>query len=147
MNLPNFSHLKELTLKDIFANEYVIFMVHVLLVTGVFLNISQLYRQYNIVKEFDKEKTVLSILTQDRKDLEDRKNYFGSELYKEKFGKEVGYKSKGEQVIDTSQIEKSTSNEPTNYIPDESKVYKSNWEKWWDVFFITPQDALDSKPK
>ncbi len=144
MNFSVFSRIKEMTLKDIFANEYVIFTVHVLLVSGVFLNITQLYRQYNIQKEFEKEKTVLSILTQDRKDLEDRKNYFGSPLYKEKYSKEIGYKSKGEQVLDTSQIEKSTSNEPTNFVPDQTKTYKNNWEKWWDVFFITPQDFVET---
>jgi hypothetical protein len=131
-----------MTLKTFFAQPISIFVVHVLLVTGVMLNIFQFYRQYNIQKDFDKQKSVLAFLTQEIKDAESLKDYSSSPLYKEKYAKDIGYKTKGETVIDTSQIEKSqdVSSTPSDYKPAKTTQEKKNWEKWWDVFFL-PETA------
>jgi hypothetical protein len=127
-----------MTLKFFFAQPAVIFGVHVLLVTGVILNIFQFYRQYNIQKDFEKQKSVLAFLTQEIKDAESLKDYSSSPLYKEKYAKDIGYKTKGETVIDTSQIEKAqdVSNTPSDYKPVKIEQEKKNWEKWWDIFFL-----------
>jgi hypothetical protein len=131
-----------MTMKDFFAQPTVIFGVHVLLVTGVMLNIFQFYRQYNIQKDFEKQKSVLAFLTQEIKDAESLKDYSSSTLYREKYAKEIGYKTKGEVVIDTSQIEKSEdiSSTPSDYKPIKTVQEKKNWEKWWDIFFL-PDDT------
>jgi ABC-type bacteriocin/lantibiotic exporter with double-glycine peptidase domain len=127
-----------MTLKTFFAQPVVIFGVHVLLVTGVMLNIFQFYRQYTIQKDYEKQKSVLAFLTQEIKDAETQKDYTSSQLYKEKFAKESGYKVKGETVIDTSKIEaaNSVSSTPSQYKPSVTIQEKKNWEKWWEMFFL-----------
>jgi hypothetical protein len=125
-----------MTIKEFFSKEYAIFGIHVLLVTGVMLNIFQFYRQYTIRQQFSKEQGYISVLLQEKRDTEQRKGYISSDLYKEKFAKESNYKTKGEQVIDTSNIEENTSSEPSEYKPTEQTTNKKNWEKWWEIFFL-----------
>jgi hypothetical protein len=128
-----------MTIKDFFSIPSIRFSVHVLIVLGVMLNIYQLYRIDNIQRDLNKEQTVLSLLTQENSDTNNEKDYYGSYLFKEKYAKDYqGYKIRGETVIDTSLVEPDSVANNTNYKPTNIVKSKSNWEKWWDVFFLSP---------
>ena len=128
-----------MTIKEFFSIPSVRFGVHVLLVLGVMINIYQLYRIDKIQRDLDKEKNVLGLLTQENNDANNEKDYFGSYLFKEKYAKDIeGYKVRGEEVIDTSLSEPDSSVNNINYKPAQISKAKTNWEKWWDVFFLAP---------
>jgi hypothetical protein len=128
-----------MTIKEFFSIPSVRFCVHVLIVLGVMINIYQLYRIDRIQQDLNKEKNVLGLLTQENSDSNNDKDYFGSYLFKEKYAKDTqGYKIRGEDVIDTSLVEPTSNSLDTNYKPSEVKKVKSNFQKWWDVFFLSP---------
>jgi hypothetical protein len=127
-----------MTIRQFFSIPSVRFGVHVLIVVGVLINVYQLYRIDRIQQDLNKEKNILGILTQENNDARNDKDYFGSYLFKEKYAKDYqGFKIRGEDVIDTSLVEPDSNSSNTNYKPAEVKKTKSNWEKWWDVFFFS----------
>jgi hypothetical protein len=128
-----------MTIKEFFSIPSVRFGVHVLLVIGIMINIYQLYRIDKIQRDLENEKSVLGLLTQENSDANNEKDYFGSYLFKEKYAKDFqGYKIRGEEVIDTSLAEPDSNLNNNNYKPAQTTKVKSNWEKWWDVFFLAP---------
>lgn len=128
-----------MTIKEFFSIPSVRFSIHILIVLGIMLNIYQIYRIDKIQQDINREKNVLGILTQENNDAKNDKDYYGSYLFKEKYAKDnENYKIRGENVIDTSLVEPDSDTNDTNYKPAEVKKIKSNWEKWWDVFFLAP---------
>lgn len=128
-----------MTIKEFFSIPSVRFSIHILIVLGIMLNIYQIYRIDKIQQDLNREKNVLGILTQENNDAKNEKDYYGSYLFKEKYAKDnENYKIRGENVIDTSLVEPDSNTNDTNYRPTEIKKVKTNWEKWWDVFFLAP---------
>lgn len=126
-----------MTIKDFFSIPSVRFGTHVLLVLGVMINIYQFYRLDKIQKDLQKETSILGLLTQENSDAKNDKDYYGSYLFKETYAKEYdNFKVRGETVIDTSLVEAESDQKNNNYKPDEVKKSKSNWEKWWELFFL-----------
>jgi hypothetical protein len=121
-----------MTLKSFFQIPLVKFGVHVILLVGFFLNAFYFYRVWEMQKKIDTEKRTLAIVRQENSDSRNQKDYYTSDLYKEKFAKEENFKKKGEMVVDTSSVELATGGQGnTNYIPDTNKEEKSNVEKWF----------------
>ncbi len=124
-----------MNLKEFFRLPIVMFMVHVFLLLGIFVNVYQLYRLDDIQREVDKKAFNLDTLRQQNEDSRNNKDYYNSDLFKEKFAKEEDFKKRGEIVIDTSLIEGEVNNPDSNYIPEEKIVEKSNPLMWWELIF------------
>ena len=121
-------------IQEFFSKPVVVFGVHVFLLLGVFVNIYQLYRLDRIEKEVSTKEFSLDTLRQQNEDSRNQKDYFNSDIFKEKFAKEEGFKKRGEEVIDTTLIE-SENSESSTYIPQEVETQKTNPILWWEFLF------------
>ncbi|NJS41014.1 hypothetical protein HC766_01320 [Candidatus Gracilibacteria bacterium] len=104
------------------------------LLLGVFVNIYQLYRLDRIEKEVSTKEFNLNTLRQQNEDSRNQKDYLNSDIFKEKFAKEEGFKKRGEEVIDTTLIE-SQDSESSSYIPVEVESQKTKPILWWEFLF------------
>jgi len=116
-------------LKKLFQIPIIRFSLHLMLILGLFVNLFNLYNLYSAQNSLGIEKKNLADLVQSNLDSKNKKDYFNSDLYKEKYSKENNYRSRGEEVIDTSTIE-TTTNQPAVYRPDQSKQEQNNIQKW-----------------
>lgn len=124
------------SLKKLFQIPIVRLCVHGVLILGLFINLYNLYNLYSVQSTLNNEKKDLADLVQSNLDSKNQKDYFNSELYKEKYSKENNYRSRGEEVIDTSTIE-TTTNQPAVYKPDQSKSEQNNIQKWLEYIFVS----------
>jgi hypothetical protein len=129
-----------MTLKAFFQIPLVKFIVHVLLVVGVGLNIFHFYRVWDMQQKIEAERRQLSILRQENSDARNQRDYYASDLYKEKFAKEQNFKMRGEEVIDTSVLDSTGETKSNNYIPKNLNQNKSNVQKWWEYFFAQKKE-------
>lgn len=118
-------------LKTFFNIPLVKFTVHLVIIVGIGLNCVELYRVWLLSTHLQEQENELIALVQENNDARNQKDYFASNLYKEKYIKEQNFKKKGEQVVDTSTIETSEGQDVTNnYIPEISRPSDTNPEKW-----------------
>jgi len=125
-----------MTLRTFFQIPIVKLTIHILIVAGLAANIWQFYRVWDINQKIDKENKQLEILKQQTNDARNQKDYFNSDLYKEKYSKQdLNFKKKGEEVIDTSLLENVNDNSGSTYIPSSSNNSNSNLQKWIEFLF------------
>ncbi len=125
-----------MTLQNFFRIPAVKLTVHILIVAGLVTNIWQFYRIWDINKKIESENRQLQILQQQTNDARNQKDYFSSDLYKEKYSKQdLNFKKKGEEVIDTSLLENVNDSSGNSYIPSASANNNSNVEKWLIYLF------------
>ncbi len=121
-----------MTIKTFVRLPAVRFGIHVLLLAGIFFNIAQLYRIHRIEKLIAEDELVLTLLEDANNEGKNKKDYYNSELFKEKYAKEKLYKVRGERVLDTSSIEGDNEATEDEYIPEEDETNKSNYNKWFE---------------
>lgn len=120
-----------MTLYTFFQIPLVKLGVHILIVAGLTINIWQFYRIWDIDQKIAKESKQLEILSQQTNDARNQKDYFSSDLYKEKYSKQdLNVKKKGEEVIDTSLLENVNDKSGSLYIPPASSSNNNNVQKW-----------------
>lgn len=124
-----------MNLKTFFQIPLVKFCVHLVIVAGFFVNMTHFYRVWEMERQIAKELRTLEILQQENADSRNQRDYFTSDLYREKYAKEENYKKRGEEVIDTSVLEPSTASQEANFLPVGQAKPLSNPEKWWLFFF------------
>ncbi len=68
-------------------------------------------------------------------------NYRSTDLFRDKNIKNLGFKNKGEVVIDTNFVEPTlTQNfERKNYIPNTESIFENNLQKWYQCLFVPPR--------
>lgn len=128
------------SLSKFFQIPLIKFSVHIVLLAGLFVNIYNIYGNYQLSNKIIKEKTTLQVLTQQNLDSRNEKDYYSSEIYKEKYAKENNFKNRGEQVVDTSDLETSF-NRNVSYTPTISKSEVNNLSKWWKCLFGNSDSA------
>ena len=120
-----------MTLYTFFQIPLVKLGVHILIVAGLTINIWQFYIIWDIDQKIAKESKQLEILSQQTNDARNQKDYFSSDLYKEKYSKQdLNVKKKGEEVIDTSLLENVNDKSGSLYIPPASSSNNNNVQKW-----------------
>jgi hypothetical protein len=124
-----------MTIKDFFTIPSVRFGVHVLLVTGLMLNVYQFYRISSVQKDIDSGQSLLNQLKDENKDASGTEGYFNSPLYQDKYNKQESYTSNGELVLDTSTAESNNTTVKSDFQVVQTKTEKKNWEKWNAFFF------------
>jgi cell division protein FtsL len=122
------------TLKSFFQVPLVKFTVHLVLVLGLVLNIYNLYSWYRVNSNLNKDLKNLSDLAQLNSESKNEQGYYNTDLYKEKYAKDSGFKNKSEDVIDTSLVETNDNKNP-DFVPKKEVVTVSNIEKWLYCFF------------
>ena len=125
-----------MSIQQFFRIPMVKLVVHVLIIAGLVANVWQFYRIWDINKKIDIESKQLQILKQQTNDARNQKDYFSSDLYKEKYSKQdLNLKKKGEEAIDTSLLENVNDSSGNNYVPAPSSTAGSNIEKWMFYLF------------
>ena len=124
-----------MTLQAFFQIPIVKFFTHVFLVVSIVLNIWQIYRYYDMQLKIENQTEVLSILKQENNDARNQRDYFTSDLYKERYAKEQNFRVNGESVISTAVIETQSNPQKVNFIPNKRRENQSNAEKWFDYVF------------
>jgi hypothetical protein len=127
-----------MNLTEFFSKPIVIFAVHTILMLGLFVNIFQLYRLDKIQKEVSTMEFNLDTLRQEKESSAGKKDYYNSEIFKEKYAKEENFKKRGEEVIDTSLVE-GENTENNSYVPVDLESGKSNPILWWEFLFSSDQ--------
>ncbi len=122
------------SLQRFFQIPSVKFTVHLLLVGGFLANIYNIYNLYRIQAQANAESLVFQKLIQENNESKNEKDYYNSALYQEKYAKEINYKKKGEEVLDTSLLE-TVDNQNPNYIPEKKKQEFNNIQRWQMCFF------------
>lgn len=122
------------SLRNFFQIPLVKFGVHLFLMMGIMLNIYNFYNIFRLENVFENEQKSLALITRENTDAKNQRDYFSSDLYKEKYAKEQNFRKKGEEVIDTSILETVETKNP-NYIPEVKTDTSSNIDKWWKCFF------------
>ncbi len=117
-------------IQNFFNIPYIKLIFNLFIITGLFLNIFYFFDYWYSQRLLTRDQDTLSALTQFNSELKNEQTYFSSEVYKEKYAKELNFKNRGEKIIDTSVIEYLDSSEKINYTPNTSKKYISNTEKW-----------------
>jgi hypothetical protein len=117
-------------LQKFFTIPYIKFTIHLVIVVGLFLNIFYLYDYWSANKSISNQRTILDTVIQQSNELKSEQSYFSSDIYREKYSKELNFKNRGEKVVDTSVIESLDSKVPPVYIPEKNKKQPSNMEKW-----------------
>lgn len=102
--------------------------------TGIILNIYNFYSIFRLENAFENEKKSLALITRENTDAKNQRDYFSSDLYKEKYIKEQNFRKKDEEVIDTSILETIDTKNP-NYVPEVKTDTSNNIDKWWKCFF------------
>jgi hypothetical protein len=120
-----------MTLRAFFQIPMVKFWVHVFLIVGLAVNAWQLYRTFDMQRKINAESRILAVLQQENNDSRNQRDYYTSDLYKEKYAKLQNFKKNGEQVVDTSVIESAEANSTSTYIPEDGNQNQTNVEKWW----------------
>ncbi len=136
-----------MTVKKFFQIPAVQFVVHIIIISGLIVNIIQFYKIWHEKARIQKTSTELSIINNIAEDLRHPDNYLSSDFYKEKYAKEeMNMRKNGENILDTSQFEGTTIGQRASYTPLNDGEEKTNIEKWIDCFFgqdrlkyITPQ--------
>lgn len=77
--------------------------------------------------------------------LDNQQAYKDSELFKEKELKNRNYVLRGEQVVDTSPVEKLITTESSSYIPKSGNTNQTNIEKWLNSLQNLKTSLLVSK--
>jgi hypothetical protein len=125
-----------MTLQNFFKIPAVKLAVHILIIAGLVANIWQFYRIWEINQKIESENRQLQILQQQTNDARNQKDYFSSDLYKEKYSKQdLNFKKKGEEVIDTSLLENVNDTSGSTYIPTANLDNNSNVQKWLNYLF------------
>lgn len=89
-----------------------------------------LYQSYQVRKEVEDLKTVITETQQNNKELSEKIIYYQSASYREKIARErMGLQKPGEDVIVILPEEKAkvVNEDPDNGLP--------NYQKWWNFFF------------
>jgi hypothetical protein len=126
-----------MNLNEFLTNPIVKITIHVVIILGLTINIFHLYSTWQLKTTIEQRKTELSNIEEKL----NQRNYYESDLYKEKYIKERSFKKRGEEVIDTSSLEDSGDIIKPSYIPDPRSEEKSNVEKWINCFFGEDRDT------
>jgi cell division protein FtsL len=109
-------------------------VTHIVLVSGLVINIYNLYSWYRVGSNVEQNQKILSALTQQNSEAKSDLGYYSSSIYKEKYAKSSGYKNQNEDVVDTSLAE-TNDYKTASYTPVKSEKSLSNPEKWFICFF------------
>ena len=121
-----------MTLKTFVKLPIVRLGVHVILVVGIMLNIVQFFRIARAQQVVAEKELALTVLEDINSESQSQKGYYTSDLYEEIYAKEKQYRVRGEQVLDTQNLEGESDAREGEYLPDESSLEpeKSNPRKW-----------------
>jgi hypothetical protein len=115
-------------LKKIFREKWFVWIVHMLIIVGIFLNGFYILENFKVNKNNQRTINQKNQLEQDKKNLTDQNSFELLDSFKTKMVKKKGFKYAGEEVFDISDIDTkkeilSTSQEIPNY------------QKWYNCLF------------
>jgi hypothetical protein len=119
------------------------FCIHVFIITGLVINLYNLYNLYTVNISLKKNQAVFESLVQQNTESKNEKDYFNSDIYREKYAKSSGFKTSGEEVIDTSIVE-TVELDPISYAIDKNSSNQNNLEKWWSCLFSINSDTYSN---
>ena len=122
--------------KNFFQIPLVRFGVHVVLLSGLILIVTQYWKNYQEKQEIQRLLDYNMSLASANSLLKIQKDYFESNIYAEKSAKEAEWKNRGEIVVNTGRIEPAQPEKANDYIPDEQKITEDNNPKKWFQFLF-----------
>jgi len=122
-------------MNELLKNPILIAIINSILILGVLFNVYQLYSAKQIENQLKENQQLMATLQERLLDARNSQDYYSSNLFAEKYSRELNLKKRGEVVIDTDPIEKSNENANYNYIPDENDSKSTNFEIWTSCLF------------